>query len=593
MAKISDEIIKEILDKTDIVDLIGEKVTLTKQGKGYFGLCPFHHENTPSFSVEPERKIYKCFSCGKGGNAITFLQDTENMSFVESIEALADRANVEVNFKSFKKPNPYSKLYNINSDALNFYKVYLSNTKQGEIATDYLVQRGIVEDIIKTFEIGLAPSEYGVLTKTLTSKDILISDLVDLGLSKQGKNDDFYDMFRNRIIIPIKDEKGNVVGFSGRIYLEKDKGTAKYVNSTQTDIFIKSKLLYNLNNAINYIKQTNRVVLFEGYMDVFASHRANIKEAVASMGTSLTNEQVQMMKKYTSNVTICYDGDKAGMAATQRAIGMFTDAGMNVKIVLFPDNMDPDDYLNKFGGNKLNECINDKWVDAIEFSYQRNLQTQDFSKMLEIEQFKKAIFDLIKQKSNTTIELYITKISTDTKISRESIAQDFEQYTKRRPVRVIPKQSNVFIDSRYINAERRVLNYFMEDYKFLKDYNSHNEIEYLYIDERARDLKMLIEDEYFKIPETEEIKIDNDEFVKLMNPDLLQYYQSKINNNSLELTDGEYTDCRDVLRDYLKELIHKDFEKRITVAETLDEKIAIAKERDKIQKEENRWIQRK
>jgi DNA primase len=593
MAKISDEMIKEILDKTDIVDLIGEKVTLTKQGKGYFGLCPFHSEKTPSFSVEPERKIYNCFSCGEKGNSITFLQKTENMSFVEAIEALADRANMDVSFKEFKKENPFTNLYNINSDALNFYKVYLSNTKQGEIATEYLYKRGITKDVIKAFDLGLAPSEYGVLTKTLTAKEILISDLVDLGLSKQSKQETFYDLFRDRIIIPIKDEKGNTVAFSGRVYLDKDKDTAKYINSPQTKIFTKSNVLYNLHNALNFIKQSNRVVLFEGYMDVFASYRADIKEAIASMGTSLTKDQVHLIKRYTPNVTICYDGDKAGMEATQRAIGMFTEAGMNVKVILLPENLDPDDYLNKYGSSKLNEFINDKWVDAIEFTYQRNLHTQDFSKMLEIEQFKKVIFDLIKEKSNTVIELYLTKISTDTNISRESIEQDFEQYTKRRPVKVMQKQNRVLIDSRYINAERRILNYFMKDYKYLKDFNSHDDIEYLYIEETARDLKMLIEDEYFNIPAEQEKKIDKDELIKLMNPELLHYYTSKINNSNLELSDGEYTDCRNVLRDYLKELIHKDFEKRITVAITLEEKIAIAIERDKIQKEENRWIQKK
>ncbi len=591
MARISDETINEILSKTDIVDLIGEKVTLTKKGKGYFGLCPFHHEKTPSFSVEPERKIYNCFSCGEKGNAVTFLQKTENMSFIEAIEVLADRVNMDVNISQYKKENPYTNLYNINSDALNFYKVYLSNTKQGEIATKYLIERGITADVIKTFELGLAPNSYDVLTKTLTSKGILISDLVDLGLSKQSKKETFYDLFRERIIFPIKDEKGNTVAFSGRIYQGED--TAKYINSPQTKIFMKSNVLYNLNNAINYIKQVNRVVLFEGYMDVFASYKANIKEAIASMGTSLTREQIGLIKKYTNNVTICYDGDKAGMAATQRAIEMFSDAGLSVKVVLLPDNLDPDDYTNKYSSEALNDFINSKWIDSIEFAYVRKLQTQDFTKMLEVEQFKKAIFDLIKTKSNTVIETYLTKISNDTKISRESIEQDFEQYTRRQPVRVQRAQKKVMIDSKYINAERRILNYFIKDYKYLKDFNAHDDIEYLYIEEEARDLKMLVEDEYFKYPDEEDRKIDKEELVSLMSPELLHYFKSKIDNNNLELSDGEYKDCRNVLRDYLKELINQDFEQRIANAITLEEKIAIALERDKIQKEENRWIKKK
>lgn len=593
MAKISDETIKEILDKTDIVDLIGEKVTLTKQGKGYFGLCPFHHEKTPSFSVEPDMKIYNCFSCGEKGNSITFLQKTENMSFIEAVEVLADRANIDINISKYKRENPNAHLFNINNDALNFYKVYLSNTKHGEVATKYLHDRGINDDIIKAFDLGLAPSDYDVLTKTLTAKDILISDLVDLGLSKQSVRETFYDLFRERIIIPIKDEKGNTVAFSGRVYLEKDKDNAKYINSPQTKIFTKSNVLYNLSNSINYIKQSNRVVLFEGYMDVFASYKANIKEAIASMGTSLTTEQIQIIKRYTQNVTICYDGDKAGMAATQRAIKMFTDQQMNVKIILLPDNLDPDDYLNKYSGPKLNDFINNNWIDAIEFTYRRNLQTQDFTKMLEIEQFKKAIFDLIKTKSHTVIETYLTKISKDTKISRESIEQDFAQYTRRQPVRVPKSQTKVLIDSRYINAERRILNYFIKDYKYLKDFNAHGDIEYLYIEEIARDLKMLIEDEYFNIPEEQDRKIDKEELVKLMDPQMLHYYQSKIDNYNLELSDGEYKDCRNVLRGYVTELVTQDFEKQITEADTLEEKILIAIKRDKVQKEENKWNKKK
>lgn len=594
MARIGDETIDRILKETDIVDLIGEKVALTKQGKSYFGLCPFHHEKTPSFSVEPDRKIYNCFSCGEKGNAATFLQKTENLTFIEAIEVLADRANIDIDFNPYKNISPYQKYYNINDEALNFYKVYLSNTHQGEKALSYLKERGITNEIIKTFDFGLAPNEYDILTNTLQAKDILVSDLVDLGLTKQSVKETFYDLFRSRIIIPIKNEKNQVVAFSGRVYLDKDKDTAKYINSPQTKIFTKSKVLYNLNNALQYIKQSKRVLLFEGYMDVVAAYRANLKESVASMGTSLTKEQVELIKRYSNNVVICYDGDNAGLEATQRAIELFKEANMNVRVVLFKENLDPDDFIKKYSEQKLKDYIDNHWIDTIEFTYRRNQTQFDFSKMLEIEQFKKLIFDVIKNQSNSIIEQYLYKISEDTKISLESIQQDFAQYRGRMPIKSKRKRdTNVQIESKYKNAERRVLSYFIKDYKYLKDFNSFEDIELLYIEEEARDLKMMIEDEYFKLESDSNQIIDIDTLVSLMDDGLKQYYESKVKKNHLEDSDDEYKDCRDVLRGYQLEMKYEQIQEKIKNAETIEEKIELAIERDKIQKEENKWIKKK
>ena len=198
MAKISDAVISEILSKTDIVDLISEKVSLSKKGKSYFGLCPFHNEKTPSFSVEPERKIFNCFSCGEKGNAIGFLQKTENLSFVEAVENLADRANVSIDFSKYKKDNPNKKLLEINQAASDFYKLYLNSTKHGVVAKEYLKNRGISDEVIDKFDIGLSPNDFDLLYKTLTEKGNLVSDLHDLGLVKQGKEENFYDLFRER-----------------------------------------------------------------------------------------------------------------------------------------------------------------------------------------------------------------------------------------------------------------------------------------------------------------------------------------------------------------------------------------------------------
>ena len=595
MPKISEEKINEILHKTDIIDIIGEKVTLQKQGKSYFGLCPFHSEKTPSFSVEPERKIYNCFSCGEKGNAITFLQKTANLSFIEAIEDLAHRANVEIDVADLKKEDPNKRLYEINNDAYQFYKLYLSNTKQGQVAIDYLHQRGLTDEIISEFDLGLAPNDFDLLIKTLTNKGVLISDLHDLGLAKQSKAETFYDLFRDRIIIPIKDEKGNIVAFSGRTYLDKDSEQAKYINSPQTKIFTKSNVLYNLDNAINHIKQNNRIVLFEGYMDVIAAYRADIKESVASMGTSLTREQVKLMKKYTNNIVICYDGDPAGIEATQRAINLFQNEGMQIQIVLLPEKMDPDDYILKYGTQRLNQYINHEWIDHIEFNYRKSNMDIDFTKMLDIERFKKTVFDLIKNTSHTIIESYIKRLAQDINISEESIQQDFQQYTKRNIVNIASKpRKKLAIDNKYERAERNMLNYFMMSYKYVEDFNNEFD-EVFVITDIVRDIRYAIEDLYFEIKDGKEKVITLEDLYNRLNDKQRDFYESKVRyKGDIELNHKEYMDFRNVLNYYyLKEVQYEKWNEEIKIAPTVEEKIKLAEYRDLKLKEDKQWIKKK
>jgi len=581
MAKISDAVISEILSKTDIVDLISEKVSLSKKGKSYFGLCPFHNEKTPSFSVEPERKIFNCFSCGEKGNAIGFLQKTENLSFIEAIENLADRANVSIDFTQYKKENPNKKFLDINQDAANFYKLYLSSTKQGILAKEYLKNRGISDEVIDKFDIGLSSNEFDLLYKTLIEKGHLVSDLHDLGLVKESEKETIYDLFRERIIFPIVNEHGSVVGFSGRTYVDKKDGSPKYINSPQTIVFTKSNVLYNMNNAINEIKKNNRVVLFEGYMDVIAAYRANVKESVASMGTSLTVDQVRLMKKFTNNVTICYDGDPAGVEATERAIKLFEQAHMEIKIVLLPDKMDPDDYLKKYSAADLNKYINDSWIDKIEFAYRKSNMNIDFTKMLDIEHFKKIIFDLIKDSSNTIIESYINRLSEDTKVSSESIRQDFNQYTKRNIRNLRSRNTQqVKIDQKYSVAERHLVNYYIKDYKYVKSFNQEFG-EMFYIDQVVRDIKMIVEDlHYLNLETSKESIILEEDLLNKLNPDQLHFYDKRVKYKMAELDDKEYRDLLGVIQDYQKHIVIQKLEEQIKNAPTMLEKIKLAEYRD-------------
>ncbi len=584
MARIDQTKIQEILSKTDILDVIGEQVALSKKGKSYFGLCPFHEENTPSFSVEPTRKIYNCFSCGEKGNAITFLQKTKNMHYVDAVKNLAERANVTLDIDTSQYVNPHQTLYTINQEAKQFYQFYLSSTKSGNDAKQYLASRGITEDVITTFQLGLAPNEYDLLTKTLVGKDFLEADLMDLGLTKEGKNDRFYDLFRKRIIFPIIDDKQRVLAFSGRLY-QGEENQPKYINSPQTKIFTKSQVLYNLNNAISAIKRHNRVILLEGYMDVIALYRVGINEAVASMGTSLTQEQVKLLKRYTNNVTICYDGDSAGLDATERAIRLLEAQDMSVKVALLEEGLDPDDYIKVHSKEALTNVINNDWIDPTEFRYERYRTHTDFTKMLEIEKFKKDVFNLIKTLPHTTIDAYLERLSDDAELKLESIKQDFTQYTKRQ---VSPSQrqrrNDIPIDSKYEIAERKLINYFIADVKYLNRFQ-HDLDDMLYINQVSRDIRHAIEDLYYFSDDEDYTTITQEELYHALEPHQISYYENKIAYKDELLSEDEFFDFIDTLKEYEIKRRIEDYNIKIKEALTNEEKIKLAKARQKLKED--------
>jgi len=585
MPRIQEEVIEEILAKTDIVDVIGEKVSLSKKGKSYFGLCPFHQEKTPSFSVEPTRKIYNCFSCGEKGNVVTFLQKTENLSYVEALESLAKRAHVDIDFGAYKKENPHKHLFNINQDAMLFYEFYLKNTKSGSEARDYLHSRGITDDIIDTFHIGLAPDDYDTLYQTMIDKGHLAVDMHNLGLIKTSKNENFYDLFRSRIIFPILDAENKVLAFSGRTYKE-DQG-AKYINSPQTKVFTKSITLYNLNNALFSMKKQKRVILTEGYMDAIAFHRAGLEEVVASMGTSLTEGQVQKMARYVEEVYIAYDGDKAGLEASSRAINLLKKANLQVKIVLLPGGNDPDDYIKEYSTDALKEFTLKEWIDPIEFAYIREKRELNPKKLMDIEGFKKSIFDLIKQSSHTVVERYLDKLSKDIEVSKESVKQDFEQYTKRfiKAANQTVRQS-IPIDSKYAIAERKILNYFMMDRKYFMSYN-HKFDELFFIDPMVRDIKMIIEDFHYELyEENQNRRMTLENLLDRLNDDQKAFFLQKVYNKYEELLESEYVDYVNTIEEYVGYVGQiKELEQQIRQAETIEEKIKYATIRDKTIKE--------
>ena len=343
--------IQSIIDTARIDEVVGDFVQLKKRGVNLLGLCPFHNEKTPSFTVSPAKGIYKCFGCGKAGNAVNFVMEHEKYSYPEALRYLANKYGIEV---EEQEPSPEEKqldterdsLFSLNAFAQKFYSQILHDTDEGKaIGLSYFIERGFREDIIQKFQLGFSPVAWDAFTQHALKNGYAEKYLIDSGLtiSKEGK---LYDRFRERVMFPIHNLTGKVIGFGGRI-LTSDKTKPKYVNSPESEVYNKSKSLYGIWLARNSIVAKDNCYLVEGYTDVISLHQSGIENVVASSGTSLTTDQIRLISKYTHNITILYDGDPAGIKASFRGIDMILEQGMNVKIVLFPDGEDPDSYARK------------------------------------------------------------------------------------------------------------------------------------------------------------------------------------------------------------------------------------------------------
>ncbi|MGE7759224.1 DNA primase [Peribacillus sp. NPDC097895] len=351
--RIEDEKINQIREAVDIVDLIGEYVQLKKQGRNYFGLCPFHGENSPSFSVSTEKQIFHCFGCGAGGNIFTFLMDIEGYNFVESAKVLAEKGNVpldvEINKDSKRSNMPAGSQQMVEAHDLlrKFYHHLLVNTKEGQDALEYLLKRGFTEETIEKFQIGYSLDSWDFVSKFLLKRGFPPEYMEQAGLIIfREKDESYFDRFRNRVMFPIMDHQGNTIAFSGRAMGDDEP---KYLNSPETPIFNKSKTLYNFHHARPHIRKKEQVVIFEGFADCISAVRAGVENSVATMGTALTDQHIQLLKRNTDQILICYDSDSAGLNAANRAVNMLQEHDFSVKVALMPDNLDPDDYIKEFG----------------------------------------------------------------------------------------------------------------------------------------------------------------------------------------------------------------------------------------------------
>ncbi|MEO8766256.1 MAG: DNA primase [Ginsengibacter sp.] len=425
---ISQETIQQIVSRIDIIEIISSFIRLKKRGVNYIGLCPFHNEKSPSFTVSPSKEIYKCFGCGRSGNTISFLMEHEKYSYVEALKWLAEKYNVEV---EETETSPEIKehlqvadsLYVINNFAKHFFTEVLFNNEEGKsVGLSYLKERGFREDIIKKFELGYNPEGRDTFAKAATAAQFNPALLQKSGLVV-SRESGLQDNYRGRIIFPIHNHTGKISGFGARLIRSNDKAP-KYINTPENEIYIKSKILYGSHFARQAIDKADECLLVEGYTDVIALHQVGIENVVASGGTSLTPDQLRLIKKYTHNLTILYDGDAAGIKAALRGLDLALEEGLNVKLVLIPDQEDPDSYINKKGVASFISFINDNKKDFILFHLEYALQDagDDTNKRSKVvNQIAESISKINKAEDFTKQQDYIRKTAALLKIDENGL----------------------------------------------------------------------------------------------------------------------------------------------------------------------------
>ena len=434
--------IDELVARNPIEDVVGQYVTLKRSGANLFGLCPFHGEKTASFSVAPDKGIYYCFGCHKGGGAINFMMELEGLSYPDAVRALAKRAGMEVpeDEQYQSRYRQQERLWALHKEAARFFHSQLY-AKTGEAALQYALGRGMNKYILTTFGVGYAPDSWDSLVKAMSAKGYTRQELIDSGLvTVSQKNGNLFDRFRDRLMFPIIDTRGNVIAFGGRT-VKKDADTAKYLNSPETLIFNKRKNLFGLNLA----KKTKQdyLILVEGNIDVVALHQYGFDNAVASLGTSLTEEQATLLSRYTENVVLIYDGDEAGQRATRRAIPMLEKAGIGVKVLQIQDAKDPDEYLKKFGPDKFKLLLEGS-SNRVEYQLRAIAKKYDLREDAQRIKFIQESAELISTLgSPVQREVYGHRVAETASVSFDAMKLEINKAFKRRMAKERKRQEKI------------------------------------------------------------------------------------------------------------------------------------------------------
>ncbi|MBS4063310.1 MAG: DNA primase [Chitinophagaceae bacterium] len=468
---ISQDTIQQILNRSDIIEVIGGFVKLKKRGANYLGLCPFHNEKTPSFTVSSSKEIYKCFGCGRSGNTVSFLMEHEKYSYVDALRWLAAKYNVEVE-ETYSSPEQLQvkqtadSLYIINTFAQQFFTKQLFDTEEGQaVGLSYLKERGFREEIIKKFQIGYSPQERTAFTSEAIKQQYNPELLTKTGIVTE-RNGELQDNYRERIIFPVHNATGKVIGFGARV-IGKKENAPKYINTPENEIYVKSKILYGTYFARQAIDKNDECLLVEGYTDVVSLHQAGIENVVASGGTSLTPDQLRLIKKYSNNLTILYDGDAAGVKAAMRGLDLALEEGLNVQLVLIPDNEDPDSYVNKVGASGFIEFIKQNKKDVILFQLEVMLKdagNDSTKKAAAVNTIAESISRINKVEDFTRQEDYIKQSAQLLKIDEQGLHNLVNKFIRERVSKLEQRQPEALPDTpQATSTEDEITEFFNRD----------------------------------------------------------------------------------------------------------------------------------
>ncbi|WP_204253982.1 DNA primase [Mammaliicoccus sciuri] len=474
--RIEQELINEIREKNDILDVVSEYVKLEKRGRNYIGLCPFHDEKTPSFSVSEDKQICHCFGCKKGGNVFQFIQEIKGISFVDAVRELGDKVDIHIEQQETAPTegivDDHIKMIEMHELMANNYHYILKHTEEGEAALNYLKSRGFTEELINDRKIGYAPN-HSKFTHDFLEKngyDAVLAYEAGL-LSRNDKTFDYFDRFRDRIIFPLLNFQGKTVGFSGRTYTDQ---SPKYLNSPETPIFQKRKMLYNIDRARKFIRQNDEVILLEGFMDVIKSFEADIKQVVATMGTALSREHVTMVKKLASNVTLLYDGDFAGKEAAINVGKDLLNEGLNVFVVNLPKTMDPDDYITEYGSDAFKSFVEGQKQSYVTFKAQQLYYANENNDLKHEQHIEELIHDinliqsefLRKKVLQQVADLYKVDVNSLKNRLSPNIVQNYTDYNN-----FVPEMKEKKLD-KIGRAEQALLKHFMNHKQLFLEYHS-------------------------------------------------------------------------------------------------------------------------
>ncbi|CUO90673.1 DNA primase DnaG [Clostridium baratii] len=467
--RITEETIERIKQENDIVDIISETVKLKRSGRNYMGLCPFHNEKSPSFSVSQDKQIYKCFGCGEAGNVLTFVMKNRNLNFIEACKVLAEKANIRLDLGNGEESKVVKKkelLYKVNVEAARYF---FSNLQRDKNSKEYFTNRGIKEITIKRFGLGYAKDGWQNLRIHLKRKGFNDELMLEAGLVLKSQKGTIYDRFRNRVMFPVFNSKGNVIGFGGRVL---DDSKPKYLNSPETLVFQKGTNLYGLNFVIKHKNEERYFIIVEGYMDLISLHQYGITNVVASLGTALTTNQARLLKRYADKVIISYDADFAGQTATLRGLEILKEAGFDVRVLQIPQGKDPDEFVRSNGRDAFLKLVN-KAESLISYRLKKAKDGIDFKDKSSLIEYGNRVTEILANLNPVEKDIYVKSISEDTGIKEQSLYDLISMTKNTKSEDFMNKKeefgTKLYVEPGYVKAEKSLI-------KLMLDEDYYNEI---------------------------------------------------------------------------------------------------------------------